>query len=129
MRRICGGIERHGRPPAIPASYPATTALSRRGIITSTRVDPQEPPAIFRRLRDGGPQGPSPEGPCGGTGRRARLKIAFRKECWFDSGQGHQATLLRSYAWRGQSALWYEAGWVVRRSLLRSWTLGFIPID
>src|SRR5579863_4263454 len=28
--------------------------------------------------------------PCGGTGRRARLKIEFRKECWFDSGQGHQ---------------------------------------
>ena len=31
------------------------------------------------------------EGPCGGTGRRARLKIEFRKECWFDSGQGHQS--------------------------------------
>src|SRR6478735_11570543 len=31
-----------------------------------------------------------PGGPCGGTGRRARLKIEFRKECWFDSGQGHQ---------------------------------------
>src|SRR5882724_6149282 len=30
------------------------------------------------------------EGPCGGIGRRARLKIEFRKECWFDSGQGHQ---------------------------------------
>ena len=31
------------------------------------------------------------ESPCGGIGRRARLKIEFRKECWFDSGQGHQA--------------------------------------
>jgi hypothetical protein len=30
--------------------------------------------------------------PCGGIGRRARLKIEFRKECWFDSGQGHQKT-------------------------------------
>ncbi len=30
------------------------------------------------------------DGPCGGIGRRARLKIEFRKECWFDSGQGHQ---------------------------------------
>ena len=39
--------------------------------------------------------------PCGGTGRRARLKIEFRKECWFDSGQGHQPTLLRSFGWRG----------------------------
>ena len=28
-------------------------------------------------------------GPCGGIGRRARLKIEFRKECWFESGQGH----------------------------------------
>ncbi len=34
-----------------------------------------------------GPAGPRP---CGGIGRRARLKIEFRKECWFDSGQGHQ---------------------------------------
>ena len=25
-------------------------------------------------------------GPYGGTGRRVRLKIGFRKECWFDSG-------------------------------------------
>ena len=33
---------------------------------------------------------PPSAGPCGGTGRRARLKIEFRKECWFDSGQGHQ---------------------------------------
>src|SRR5262249_13800116 len=27
--------------------------------------------------------------PCGGTGRRARLKIVFRKECGFDSLHGH----------------------------------------
>jgi hypothetical protein len=33
------------------------------------------------------------EGPCGGIGRRARLKIEFRKECWFDSGQGHHPTI------------------------------------
>src|SRR4249920_2167737 len=43
-----------GVSPAITASYPATAALSRRGIITSARVDPPKPPAIFRRLRDGG---------------------------------------------------------------------------
>jgi hypothetical protein len=30
--------------------------------------------------------------PCGGIGRRARLKIEFRKECWFDSGQGHHGS-------------------------------------
>jgi hypothetical protein len=35
---------------------------------------------------------PKRECPCGGTGRRARLKIEFRKECWFDSGQGHHAS-------------------------------------
>jgi hypothetical protein len=34
--------------------------------------------------------------PCGGIGRRARLKIEFRKECWFDSGQGHQLSTLCS---------------------------------
>lgn len=34
--------------------------------------------------------GQASESPCGGIGRRARLKIEFRKECWFDSGQGHQ---------------------------------------
>jgi hypothetical protein len=54
------------------------------------RVDPQGLPAIFRRLRDAGPR-PMGERPCGGIGRRARLKIEFRKECWFDSGQGHQS--------------------------------------
>ena len=37
---------------------------------------------------------PATEGPCGGTGRRARLKIEFRKECWFDSGQGHHRILV-----------------------------------
>src|SRR3954453_20381639 len=41
------------------------------------------------------------EGPCGGIGRRARLKIEFRKECWFDSGQGHQK---RSVSWLESSA-------------------------
>ena len=35
------------------------------------------------------PSGRCPISPCGGIGRRARLKIEFRKECWFDSGQGH----------------------------------------
>src|SRR5262245_9033217 len=65
--------------------------MSRRGNITSTRVDRTGPPAIFRPLRATGPFGWWPKGPCGGTGRRARLKIEFRKECWFDSGQGHQA--------------------------------------
>jgi hypothetical protein len=33
--------------------------------------------------------------PCGGTGRRARLKIVFRKEWGFDSLHGHH-TLLAS---------------------------------
>ncbi len=29
--------------------------------------------------------------PCGGTGRRARLKIVFRKEWGFDSLHGHHS--------------------------------------
>ena len=36
-------------------------------------------------------------GPCGGIGRRARLKIEFRKECWFESGQGHHAISKNPY--------------------------------
>src|ERR1700734_1572409 len=56
----------------------------------SSRVDREEPPAIFRPLRDTGLWAVPCECPCGGIGRRARLKIEFRKECWFDSGQGHQ---------------------------------------
>jgi hypothetical protein len=53
------------------------------------RVDRSPAVAIFRRLRDLALPRES-ESPCGGIGRRARLKIEFRKECWFDSGQGHQ---------------------------------------
>ena len=37
---------------------------------------------------------PGGVGPCGGIGRRARLKIEFRKECWFDSGQGHHFVVI-----------------------------------
>lgn len=29
--------------------------------------------------------------PCGGIGRRAALKMQFRKECPFESGQGHHS--------------------------------------
>ena len=54
------------------------------------RVDQKSRPAIFRRLRDLGLRPGVAKSPCGGIGRRARLKIEFRKECWFDSGQGHQ---------------------------------------
>ena len=34
------------------------------------------------------PCGRCPKAPYGGIGRRVRLKIEFRKECWFDSGHG-----------------------------------------
>src|SRR4051812_47501515 len=72
--------------------------LSRTAGITLARVDPAWSMAIVRRLRDAR-SGPT-EGPCGGTGRRARLKIEFRKECWFDSGQGHHASPFSGFAWR-----------------------------
>lgn len=35
--------------------------------------------------------------PIGGIGRRARLKIEFRKKCWFDSGMGHHFSTLQLY--------------------------------
>ena len=72
------------------ASYPATTALSRQATITSARVDPEAPPAIFRPLRRTGPFGPRPKAPVAELVDALELKIEFRKECWFDSGQGHQ---------------------------------------
>src|SRR3954447_7544655 len=68
--------------------------LSRTAGITLARVDPALSMAIVRRLRDA--RLGLTEGPCGGTGRRARLKIEFRKECWFDSGQGHHASPCRA---------------------------------
>ena len=45
------------------ASYPAATALSIQATITSARVDPRRPPAIFRPLRRTGPSGPRPKAP------------------------------------------------------------------
>src|SRR5437879_12609122 len=68
--------------------------LSRTTDITLARVDPALSMAIVRRLRDASLSGPT-EGPCGGTGRRARLRIEFRKECWFDSGQGHHFAIIQ----------------------------------
>ena len=47
------------------------------------------------RVRDELFQGHAP-GPCGGTGRRARLKIVFRKEWGFDSLHGHHLVLHRT---------------------------------
>ena len=44
------------------ASYPAATALSRHATITSARVDPRRPPAIFRRFAAPGPA-PRPKAP------------------------------------------------------------------
>src|ERR1700716_3100039 len=71
------------------ASYPARMTLSRQGR-SHWSVDRWGTPAIFRRLRDLGRPADVVKSPCGGIGRRARLKIEFRNECWFDSGQGHQ---------------------------------------
>ncbi len=48
-------------------------------------------------------------GPCGGTGRRARLKIEFRKECWFDSGQGHHLRCFAASAGKSTSTYSDEA--------------------
>jgi proline iminopeptidase len=41
--------------------------------------------------------------PCGGIGRRARLKIEFRKERWFDSGQEHHFEMK-------PKPIWFEHG-------------------
>ena len=82
-------------PPAAmrrPGEGVRTTGIRAWGQV-DTRVDRQSPPAIFRRLRDLSVPASIAKSPCGGIGRRARLKIEFRKECWFDSGQGHHRIL------------------------------------
>src|SRR3954451_10771836 len=86
----CLGTSHHktGAPVAPLGNGPDERTLSL-GWSGHERVDPHGTPAIFRRLR--AMLGLAKrESPSGGIGRRARLKIEFRKECWFDSGQGHQ---------------------------------------
>jgi hypothetical protein len=72
------------------ASYPAAADLSRQTKSHPRGLTPKRRPLYSARFATLA-HPPMSEGPCGGTGRRARLKIEFRKECWFDSGQGHQA--------------------------------------
>ncbi len=76
----------------IKGSYPARMALSRQP--RSHWVDRRGAPAIFRRLRDPGPWADVPNAPVAELVDALELKIEFRKECWFDSGQGHHASLL-----------------------------------
>ena len=45
------------------ASYPAAARVSRHATITSARVDPRRPPAIFRPLRRTGLPGLCPKAP------------------------------------------------------------------
>src|SRR6266498_3632501 len=47
--------EHHDAQNQTIASYPDATKLSRQATITSARVDPRRPPAIFRPLRRTGP--------------------------------------------------------------------------
>jgi hypothetical protein len=76
----------HGELRAIAAAFgkcPRAAAFRPAGVpnqLTSGRVSSSRHAVQVRKGL----------GPCGGIGRRARLKIEFRKECWFDSGQGHQ---------------------------------------
>src|SRR5580698_47791 len=57
--------------------------------------------------------------PCGGTGRRARIKIVFRKEWGFDSLHGHQPSLLRSYGWPASFISFDEAARAARTEARR----------
>ena len=110
-RRACGGmgggIDVTGVLRSMVHAQTGHSVLSRRR--RRCRDTPQSHPrGLTRKRRPLYSAGfaapafrPATEGPCGGTGRRARLKIEFRKECWFDSGQGHQPSLAsRASAWR-----------------------------
>jgi hypothetical protein len=54
-------------------------SLGPKGCASGAQLTPRRPAFYIRGLR-------FIAGPYGGTGRRVRLKIGFRKECWFDSG-------------------------------------------
>jgi hypothetical protein len=69
-------------------------------------------PLYSRPLRDVGLARPC-GCPCGGIGRRARLKIEFRKECWFDSGQGHQVKNMNN---NNNLQPWLDSGFLERFS-------------
>ena len=69
-------------------------------------------PLYSRPLRDVGLARPC-GCPCGGIGRRARLKIEFRKECWFDSGQGHQVKNMNN---NNNLQPWFDSGFLERFS-------------
>src|SRR5580692_8081872 len=56
-------------------------------------LTPPARPLYSAGFRDVSLQADLAKGPGGGIGRRAGLKIEFRKECWFDSGQGHHKTI------------------------------------
>ena len=75
------------------ASYPADAGLSRQATITSARVDPEAPPAIFPPASPHRASTLCPKAPVAELVDALELKIEFRKECWFDSGQGHQKIL------------------------------------
>ncbi len=66
--------------------------MSGAPIDPDTRVDRPSAPAIFRRLRDPRFHGGRSKAPVAELVDALELKIEFRKECWFDSGQGHQNT-------------------------------------
>ena len=78
---VCLGGEASG------GAEPATSAASR--------VDPEGPPAIFRRFRDAGLPADR-RTPCRGIGETRRTQIEFRKECIdLIPGQGHRHAQLR----------------------------------
>jgi hypothetical protein len=70
-------------------------APSEQSLRAMTSIDRGKEAAIVRALT--GLSAPVPAQraavskvcPCGGIGRRARLKIECRKACWFESDQGH----------------------------------------
>jgi hypothetical protein len=75
----------HSRPEVI---HPHQTAPTRFVEANGIRF-------AYRRFGKSGGVPLSVKSPCGGIGRRARLKIEFRKECWFDSGQGTTTEFVR----------------------------------
>ena len=97
------------------ASYPAAPKVSRRATITSARVDPEAPPAIFRPLRRTGPSGPRPKAPVAELVDALDSKSSSARSAGSIPARG-TISLLRSFGWQVNLNYSYEAVEAAARS-------------
>ncbi len=99
LGRIAGSVNRsHVRPPARFCDRNGTAAAlfvgALRQIHTIGKIRTSRLTGPNRSCKSQALIITHASSPIGRNCRRARLKIEFRKECWFDSGMGHHNYLI-----------------------------------